>query len=278
MVPSQGDLASRFLTLADFESEAEKHLPPEVWGYVAGGAGDEISLRANRAAFDRIFLRPRVLRDVLPVELSVSLFGLHLPFPILLAPTAYHRTVHPDGELATARGAAIHGIPFVVSTSSTTAVDQISAVSTAPLWFQLYVQTDREFTRDIVARAEDAGCRALCITVDTPTLGARIRQQRAGFRLMPEFETPHVYDQAVRYSVMGPSKRKVVTWSDIDWLLSISAKPVLLKGILTPEDADEAVRRGVHGIIVSNHGARNLDTVPAAIDALPDVVDRVEGR
>ena len=278
MTIPEWNLAEDFLTIGDFELQAEKYMRPDVWGYVAVGAGDEISLRANTTAFDKIFLRPRVLREVSEVQLKTSLFGLDLPFPILLAPTAYHRTVHPEGELATARGAAIHGIPFVVSTSSTTAVDQISAVSTAPLWFQLYVQTDREFTRDIVARAEDAGCRALCVTVDTPTLGARIRQQRAGFRLMPEFETPHVYDQAVRYSVMGPSKRKVVTWSDIDWLLSISAKPVLLKGILTPEDADEAVRRGVHGIIVSNHGARNLDTVPAAIDALPDVVDRVEGR
>jgi 4-hydroxymandelate oxidase len=278
MVPSQGDLASRFLTLADFESEAEKHLPPEVWGYVAGGAGDEISLRANSAAFDRIFLRPRVLRDVLPVELSVSLFGLHLPFPIFLAPTAYHRTVHPDGELATARGASIHGLPFVVSTSTTTAVDQIRAVSSAPLWFQLYVQTDRQFTQEIVARAEDAGCHALCVTVDTPTLGPRIRQQRSGFKLPAELQTPHVYDQAVRQSAIGPYGRKVVTWNDIDWLLSISKKPVLLKGILNPDDANEAVRRGVHGVIVSNHGGRNLDTVPATIDALPSVVDRVAGR
>jgi 4-hydroxymandelate oxidase len=210
--------------------------------------------------------------------MEISLFDLDLPFPLLLAPTAYHRVLHPEGELETARGAAKHGIPFVVSTSSTMAIDQISAVSSAPLWFQLYVQTDREFTRDIVARAEEAGCHALCVTVDTPTLGVRIRQLRAGFRLPPELETPHVYDLAVRDSIMGPRKRKVVTWEDIDWLLSISKRPVLLKGILTPEDANEAVRRGVHGIIVSNHGARNLDTVPATIDALPKVVEVVAGR
>jgi 4-hydroxymandelate oxidase len=272
------NLAEHFLTLADFEVQAEKSLRPDVWGYVAGGAGDEISLRWNTAAFDRIFLRPRVLRDVSIVQMETTLFDLALPFPLLLAPTAYHRVLHPEGELETARGAAIHGTPFVVSTSSTMAVDRISAASSAPLWFQLYVQTDREFTRDIIARAEEAGCRALCVTVDTPALGARIRQLRTGFKLPPELETPHVYDLAVRDSIIGPGKRKVVTWEDIDWLLSISKKPVLLKGILTPEDAKEAVRRGVHGVIVSNHGARNLDTVPATIDALPEVVEVVEGR
>jgi len=137
MTIPEWNLAQDFLTIGDFELQAEKYMRPEVWGYVAGGAGDEISLRANTTAFDKIFLRPRVLREVSEVQLKTSLFGLDLPFPILLAPTAYHRTVHPEGELATARGAAIHGIPFVVSTSSTTAVDQISAVSTAPLWFQL---------------------------------------------------------------------------------------------------------------------------------------------
>jgi 4-hydroxymandelate oxidase len=278
MTSREMNLAEQFLTLADFEVHAEKNMRPDLWGFVAGGAGDEISLRANTAAFDRILLRPRVLRDVSNLQMETSLFGLDLPFPILLAPTAYHRTLHPEGELATARGASTHGIPFVVSTNTTTAVDQISAVSAAPLWFQLYVQTDREFTRDIVARAEEAGCHALCVTVDTPTLGARIRQLRAGFKLPSELETPHVYDWALRNSVIGPCERKVVTWEDIDWLLSISKKPVLLKGILTPEDADEAVRRGVQGIVVSNHGGRNLDTVPAAIDALPDVVDCVAGR
>jgi 4-hydroxymandelate oxidase len=272
------NLAEQFLTLTDFEAQAEKSIRPDFWGYVAGGAGDEISLRWSTAAFDRIFLRPRVLRDVSIVQMEISLFDLDLPFPLLLAPTAYHRLLHPEGELETARGAAKHGIPFVVSTSSTMAVDQISAASSAPLWFQLYVQTDREFTRDIIARAEEAGCRALCVTVDTPTLGARIRQLRAGFKLPPELETPHVYDLAVRDSIIGPGKRKVVTWEDIDWVLSISKRPVLLKGILTPEDANEAVHRGAHGIIVSNHGARNLDTVPATIDALPKVVEVVAGR
>ena len=278
MSTSEWNLAEHYLTLADFELQAKERMSPGVWGYVAGGAGDEISLRANAEAFDRIFLRPRVLREVSTVKLQTSLLGLDLPFPILLAPTAYHRTMHPEGELATARGASMHGIPYVVSTNTTTPIEQISAASTAPLWFQLYVQSDREFTRDVVTRAEHAGCRALCVTVDTPTLGPRIRQQRAGFRVPDELETPHVYDLAVRNSALGPGGRKVVTWKDIDWLLSISKNPVLLKGILTQEDAEEAVRRGVQGIIVSNHGARNLDTVPATVDVLPEIVDRIGGR
>jgi 4-hydroxymandelate oxidase len=272
------NLVEQFLSLTDFELQAEKSIRPDVWGFLAGGAGDEISLRWNTAAFDRIFLRPRVLRDVSIVQMEISLFDVDLPFPLLLAPTAYHRILHPEGELETARGAAKHGIPFVVSTNSTMALDQISAASSAPLWFQLYVQTDREFTRDIIACAEEAGCRALCVTVDTPTLGARIRQLRTGFKLPPELKTPYVYDSAIRDSIVGSGNRKVVTWEDIDWLLSISKNPVLLKGILAAEDADEAVHRGVHGIIVSNHGGRNLDTVPATIDALPKVVEAVAGR
>src|ERR1700730_7491535 len=278
MTSPELNLVEQFLTLADFEIHAEKVMRPDVWGFVAGGAGDEISLRANTTAFDHLFLRPRVLRDVSAVQMETSLFGLVLPFPILLAPTAYHRILHPDGEMATAQGASIHGIPVVLRTNTNTSGIQIRKAGAAPLWFQLYVQTDREFTRDLVARAENAGCHALCVTVDTPALGARIRQQRAKFKLPPELETPHVYDWAVRNSIIGPYERKVVTWEDIDWLLSISKKPVLLKGILTPEDADEAVRRGVRGIIVSNHGARDLDTFPAAIDALPDVVDCIGGR
>jgi 4-hydroxymandelate oxidase len=187
------DLAA-LLNLQEFEDKARGCLPHMAYEFVASGAADEITLRWNREAYDRIVLRPRVLRDVAKVDTRVSLLGRELPFPVLLAPTAYHRVLHPEGEIATARGAGAAQATWVVSTSTTTAVEDIARAATGPLWFQLYVQSDREFTRDLVRRAEDAGCQAVCLTVDQPVLGARNRQTRARFQLPPGLSTPHMYD------------------------------------------------------------------------------------
>jgi 4-hydroxymandelate oxidase len=275
--PCVADLAE-LLSLPDFEEKARSCVSHMAYEFVAAGAADQITLRWNREAYDRIRLRPRVLRDVSTVDTRVTLLGRELAFPILLAPTAYHRVLHPEGEIATARGAGAAGATWVVSTSTTTAVEDIARAATAPLWFQLYVQSDREFTRDLVRRAEAAGCHALCLTVDQPVLGARNRQARAKFRLPPGLTTPHMYDIGPgKQDIMDP-RRVVVTWKDVDWLRSIARVPVLLKGILDADDAELAVQNGASGLLVSNHGARILDTAPATIDALAQVAERVAGR
>jgi 4-hydroxymandelate oxidase len=207
----------------------------------------------------------------------VSLFGKELPFPILLAPTAYHRSIHPEGEMATARGAGAARATWVVSSSTTTVIEEIARAATAPLWFQLYLQPDRGFTQDIVQRVEGAGCQALCLTVDQPVLGARNRQTRARFRLPPGVTAPYRMDIGRGENILDP-RRVVVTWKDVEWLRTITRVPLLLKGILDADDAEQAVKIGADGVIVSNHGARILDTAPATIDALPEVAARLGGR
>ena len=259
----------RLLSLFDFESAAHTRISHGAWERVSGGAADEFTLRWNREAYDRIRLKPRILVDVSKIDTRVNLFGQELPFPILLAPTGGQRFIHPEGELASARGAAAANSIYVISSSSSFKVEDIARSTKSPVWFQLYVQKDRAFTRDLVQRAEDSGCRALCVTVDSPTFGARNREERAKSEL-PERELPNLKGK----DYLDPG----LTWKDIDWLRSFARTPVLLKGVLNPDDALTAVKAGTSGIIVSNHGARNLDTVPATIDALPLVAEKVAGR
>jgi 4-hydroxymandelate oxidase len=269
---------SDVLSVPELEERARRSMTPMAYEFVASGAAEEHTVRWNREAFDRIRLRPRVLRDVSVVDTRVTLFGHELAFPILLAPTAYHRVLHPDGELATARGAAAAGVTWVVSMGTTVAIGEIARVATSPLWFQLYFQSDQAFTRDVVRQAEAAGCQAFCLTVDSPIIGPRNRQARAGFRLPPDLATPHLYDIGHgRQQVMDP-RRVGATWKDVEWLRGLTTLPLLIKGILDPDDAELAIESGAEGIIVSNHGGRNLDTAPAAIDALAEVAERVQGR
>ncbi len=264
------DTTAGMISLSDFEEGARKKMSPMAYEYVASGAADELTLRWNRESLDKIRLRPRVLVDVSKLDTRVTLFGQELPFPILLAPTALQRLYHAEGELATARGAGAAAATYVVSSYTTTPIEEIARTATQPLWFQLYVQPDRGFVKDIVQRVEAAGCRALCVTVDLPVTGIRNRTQRAGFKLPPDLKVPYL---------MSPQLQATpITWKDIDWLRSFARIPILLKGILNPEDADIAVKNGVSGIMVSNHGARDLDTTPATIDALPQVVEKVAGR
>jgi 4-hydroxymandelate oxidase len=270
------------VSLFDFEAAAERRISHMVWEYYSGVA-DEITLRWNREAYDRLRLRPRVLVDVSKIDTGTRLFGQELAHPILLAPAADHRMIHPDGEAATARGAGSTNTIFVLSSFTNTCVEDVARDASAPLWFQLYVQRDREFTRDIVQRAAAAGCRALCVTVDTPTFGARNRQARAKYELAPGLTRPHLPRPGNRSSAAGSQvfpdwTEPALTWRDIGWLRSIVNIPVLLKGVLNPDDAERAVQEGVAGIIVSNHGARNLDTVPATADALPCVTEKAAGR
>ncbi len=265
-------------SLAELEERAQAGIPRPVFEFIASGAGDEVTVGWNREAWNRIPIRPRVLADVSRLDTRVELFGRELPFPILLAPTAYHRAVHPDGEPATARGAGAAGAAWVVSTGTNTPIEEIAREASAPLWFQLYVQSDRGFTADLVRRVEDAGCEVLCLTVDTPVLGARNRQSRAGFRLPEGIGVPYYSDVNSGRRQLTTPERGVLTWADVDWLLGIARVPVVLKGIMTGEDAERAIEAGVAGMVVSNHGGRNLDTLPATADVLGEVVDRVEGR
>ena len=278
--------AGPLVNVFDFEALARRRLSRMAFDYVSSGAGDEITLRRNRECFDQMRLKPRVLVDVSKIDTGLELFGEKLDYPILLAPCAYQKLMHPEGEIATAQGAASARVPFVVSTFATVALEEIARVSAAPLWFQLYVQPDHGFTRDLIQRAEAAGYRVLCVTVDTPILGIRDREKRAGFHLPPGIERANLkalgtgatkvghFQEGTIYNLLDPA----INWDTIAWIRSLTKMPVVLKGILTPEDARLAREHGVSGIIVSNHGGRNLDTVPATIEALPAVIEAVEGR
>ena len=273
------------ICLADFEVLAKAKMPATSWEYVTAGAGDEITVRWNIEAYQRIRLRPRVLVDVSKVDTRVTLLGQEHAFPILLAPVAAHKLMHAEGELATARAAGATGTAMVLSSFSSTSLEDVAAVAKSPLWFQLYVQTDRGFTRELVRRAEAGGYRALCLTVDTPIAGARNRESRANVKLlaMPNLKGIEGVGSVSGIPTGSPDIFKNVfdaamSWKDVEWLRSFTKIPLILKGVMNPDDADRAAQCGVDGIIVSNHGGRNLDTLPATIDALPMVVDKVAGR
>jgi 4-hydroxymandelate oxidase len=271
-------LLDQFLALPDFELAAKEVLPHPVYEYIASGAGNEITLIENERAYDRIRVWPRVLNDVRSVDTTVPLFDKMLVSPILLAPAAYQGAMHPLGELATVRGAGRAGIPFVVSTNTTIAIEELIREARAPLWFQLYTQNDRKVTENLIGRVEAAGCEGVCVTADTPVLGVRTRQLRAGFQLPPGVSTPHNLRGGGASGNMDPSLHSPLQWEDISWLRSIVRSKLWLKGILHPDDADRAIEMGVDGIMVSNHGARNLDTIPATIDLLPAIHQKVAGR
>jgi 4-hydroxymandelate oxidase len=273
------------ICLADFEPLAKAKMAAQSWEYLCAGAGDEITVRWNEEAYRRIRLKPRILVDVSTLDTHVTIFGQEHAFPILLAPVAAQKLMHPEGELASARGASAAGATMVVSSFANTSLEDVASVAKGPLWFQLYAQTDHGFTRELVQRAEAAGYRALCLTVDTATTGARNREARAAVKLLPipNFEKLRVRDgdvslhtgsQDVFKSVLDAS----MSWKEIEWLRSFAKLPLVLKGVLNPDDAELAVKHGVAGIIVSNHGGRNLDTLPATIDALPQVAEKVAGR
>jgi 4-hydroxymandelate oxidase len=282
-VPAAGALP---VSVSDYARLAPSTMSRMAWAYMEGGAGDELTARWNREAYDRIRLRPRNLVDVSRIDLRTNLLGREIPFPILLAPTAYQRLAHPEGELATVRGAGAAGATMVVSTQANTTLEDVAAAAAAPLWFQLYVQPDRGFTRSLVERAEAAGYQALVLTADTPVLGARHREQRAGFTLPPELERANLRGLATARGAQRPPENEIysatldprLTFRDIEWLRSLTRMPVLVKGVMNGLDARHAVDAGAAGVIVSNHGGRNIDTVPATIEVLPEVVERVADR
>jgi 4-hydroxymandelate oxidase len=260
------------LNVADYETLARGQLERATWDYFAGGSGDEVTLRANSAAFERLRLRPRVMVDETPVSTATSALGAPIELPVLVAPTAYHGLVHPDAECATAIGAGEAGTIMVVSVNSNRTLEDVAAAATRPLWLQLYLTRDHAADEEIVRRAEDAGYAALVLTVDRPVYGAREKDVRNGFRL-PDH---------LRAANFGGTRdlraRSWTSWAALDWLLQSTKLPVTVKGILTGEDALIAVEHGVAAVIVSNHGGRQLDGALAGIEALPAVASAVDGR
>ena len=270
----------KWSTLQDFEDEARRKLPRAHYDYVAGGAQDEVTLRANRAAFQGIMLRPRVLRGGFQGDLATELLGVTLDMPVLIAPTAFHRLAHPDGECATARAARDAKLLMIISMASTTPVEEITAAAgpeAGRFWFQLYIQPDRGFTADLVRRAEAAGCGGLAVTVDSPVFGRHERDLRNGFLDLPE----GLHCAHMRTSETERPRRiefkPDLDWGDIDWLRSVTRLPLILKGVTHPEDARLAVAHGVRALIVSNHGGRQLDTTAPSLALLPGVARAVKG-
>lgn len=272
------------VNIFDFEAIAREALPQQAYDYYASGAQDEVTLRQNRAAYDRVSLAYRVLVDVSQRDLTTTVFGQPVSMPILVAPTAFHKLAVEDGELATVRAAGAVGTVMVLSTLSTTSIEDVVAAASGPVWFQLYVYKDRKATEGLVRRAEAAGCRALVLTVDAPLIGKRERDIRNRFRLPPGLAVANLLPEG--YGEMAPAPLDsglaayvasfldpALTWKDVAWLQSITSLPVVVKGIVRPDDAVRAAEAGAAGIVVSNHGGRQLDTAPATLDVLPEIVD-----
>ena len=298
------------VSVADLRAIARRRLPRGVFDYIDGGAEDEVTLSANSEAYRRVTFRPRVLRDVGEVDTSSTLLGKPLPFPLVLAPTGFTRIADPAGELAVARAADRVGLPYSLSTLGTRSIEEVAAVSSGRLWFQVYVWKDRGLVAEMVQRAAASGYEAICLTVDTAVLGKRERDVRRGFTLPPKIGLSTIFDGVVHpgwtwqfvrsepilfanvagrsvgdgaeaislaeyvSSQMNPS----VSWEDVEWLRSTWGGPIVLKGIQTVADAVIAADEGVDAIALSNHGGRQLDSAPAPLDLLPEVADSVGER
>jgi 4-hydroxymandelate oxidase len=277
------------VNLADFESAAASRLPKMVYDYYAGGALDELTLRDIRGAYDRIPVWFRTLVDVSNRSAQTTVLGERVSMPVLVAPTAFHRMAHAEGELATARAARAAGTIMIVSTLSNTDVEDIARAAPGPLWFQLYIYKDRAATRDLVARVEAAGCGAIMLTVDAPVMGQRERDVRNRFALPEGLSVKNLLGAGqgtvVRQSdgsglaaYVSSFIDPAIAWRDVEWLRGITKLPLIIKGLARADDTRRAVSMGASAVVVSNHGGRQLDTAPATIDALPYVVEAAAGR
>jgi 4-hydroxymandelate oxidase len=285
MQPRDAPADPTLLSLADYERAAREAVAPAALGYIEGGAGDEVTLADNVRAWNRFALRPRMLVGAGGCDLGVTLLGARVAHPVVVAPTAFQRLAHPDGEIGIARAAAATDTIMCVSTlASAGAATVAEAVPGGTRWFQLYVFSDRGVTRDLVAGAVAHGYKAVVVTVDRPVLGVREREVRSTARgagsvaAAPDAIATPGAQQRMRpldyADLIDPDLR----WSDIERLVSECPVPVLLKGILTADDAERAIAHGAAGVIVSNHGGRQLDTVLSGADALPPITEAVAGR
>ncbi len=277
------------INLLDYKQLAHKKLSKMAYDYYAGGADNAVTLHENLIAYDQLRLYPHVLVDVSQRSTATTVLGQKIPAPIVIAPMALAGMAHPDAELATVQ--RTNGIPFCVSTMSSRSIEEIAATTQSPLWFQLYVFRDRSITQSLVQRAEANGYQALVLTVDTPVRGNRERDQRNRFKLPPGvtlknfagLDLQHVPDQENDSAIAAYAHNQLepaLNWADVDWLCSLTRLPVIIKGILRADDALRAYDYGAQGIVVSNHGGRQLDTVPATIDVLPHIAvavgDKIE--
>ena len=290
--PSLQTVPPGIVTLADHELHAQKLLNANAWAYFSGAAADELTLAANRRSWDALTLWPRVLRKLSGGHTRSTLLGQPLASPILVAPTAYQCLAHPDGELATAYAAAALGCGLVLSTQASLPLESVAqaALSTpgrGPLWFQLYLQHDKGFTRELIARVEAAGYEALVLTIDAPTNGARDRERRAQFQLPAGIGAVNLQGQPPlpqaqllpgQSALFDAMLHHAPSWDDIAWLKAQTRLPVVLKGILHPADAVQAAQLGADALIVSNHGGRTLDTAPATAIALPKVIQALRNQ
>lgn len=262
------------INVFDYEKRAKERMQPAFWDYYEGGSDDEVTVRANRADFERIRLRPRFLVNVQNCDTSTTVLGTPVNMPILVAPTALHGLAHPEGECQTVQGAGAAGTLMIASTTSNRSLEEIAQAATGPLWFQLYVYPSFEVGAQLVHRAEAAGYRAIVMTVDMPALGNRERDIRNNVSIPPP---PLTEGNFVGVEKEGQSW-VALTWEAVDWLRSVTTLPILIKGILTADDALLALAHGASGIVVSNHGGRQLDGCVTPIEALPEVVEAVAGR
>lgn len=277
-----------YINLGDLEESARAKLEQMTFDYYAGGAGDELTLRDNCQAYDRIRLRPKMLVDTSKPNLSVDLFGTTIETPILIAPMAFHRLANEEGEVAMARAAGRGKTIMVVSTLATSSLEEVGEAATGPLWFQLYVYKDRGITVDLVRRAKEAGYKAIVVTVDSPVLGRRYRDMRNLFHLPAHLkmgnlrgalrDIPEIEGGSALASYIASLYDTSLTWKDLEWIVSLTDLPVLVKGVLRADDTRRSMESGAAGIVVSNHGGRQLDTTIATIDALPEVVEAAGGR
>jgi lactate 2-monooxygenase len=288
------------ISMRELEAAAEQKLDERAVAYIWGGAGSEDSMRENLEAFRRWRIVPRVLRDITQRDLSTTLLGTKLPSPLLVAPVGVQTLVHEHGELATARAAAALGVPMVVSTASATSMEDIGdamaeASGDGPRWYQLYWPSDRDLARSLVSRAEAAGYSALVLTVDNSIVGWKPRDLQQAYLPFLEgigiaqYLSDPVFQAALEKSpeedigaavghFLGVFSNPALTWDDLEWLQGATTLPIVLKGILHPDDAREAAERGVAGIVVSNHGGRQVDGAVASLDALPPIADAAGDR
>lgn len=301
---------SRAADIGDLRRLARRRLPRGVFDYIDGAAETESALRRNSDAFDAYTFRPRVMRDMTGVDATTTLLGKEIPLPLVLAPTGFTRIADPEGELAVARAAGAIGLPYALSTLSTRSIEEVAAVATGPLWFQVYTWRDRGLVKSMIERAQQAGYEALVLTVDSAVLGRRQRDVRRGFTLPPKIGLSTIVDGILHpgwtwdlirsepisfanvvghhdvdgsdavslASIVNEQFDPTLSWDDLEWMRSVWNGPIVLKGIQTVDDARIAADLGVEAIALSNHGGRQLDDAPAILDLVPPVVDAVGDR
>ena len=282
--PTLTQIPRDLVSLSDYERYAKRHLSDAIFSYISGGGADEITLKRNREILDQYFIQPRVLQDVTKGTTATRILGEAFRHPILLAPVAFQKIAHPEGELATATAASLLETGMVVSTLASESIENIAQTLKSPKWFQLYFQQSKTFTLELIKRAEAAGYTALIVTVDAPLHGIRNRAQRAGFELPQGIEAVNLRDRPpLPEAILDPNESiifqgmmtEVPSWEELKWLIANTQLPIILKGVLHPADALRAKEMGVSGVVVSNHGGRALDCVPTSIEMLPIIRSHV---